>query len=153
MPTHLLSCITGGYKLVKDDFLPLEPGLSSFGSDAKAAAQSLKPLLEYARQKVPQNRHKDCPIEVKATAGLRILSEQVANEILREVSHTLRVSCLFLLAKNPWENGKMLPFLVGITVLTYSLLMMYKSFHVEFFTAQSRRRIGTNFCSETSEIN
>ena len=76
---------SGGYKLLNDNFLPLKPGLSSFGSDAESAAKSLKPLLDYASEKVPKARHKDCPIEVKATAGLRILSEQVANNILQEV--------------------------------------------------------------------
>ncbi|XP_063718046.1 ectonucleoside triphosphate diphosphohydrolase 6-like isoform X2 [Symsagittifera roscoffensis] len=74
-----------GYKLIKDDFYPLEPGLSSYGKDPKQAAQSLKPLLDFAHQKVPVDSHHHTVVKVKATAGLRILSEEVASNILKEV--------------------------------------------------------------------
>ena len=75
-----------GYKLIKDDFYPLEPGLSSYGKDPKQAAQSLKPLLDFAHQKVPVDSHHHTVVKVKATAGLRILSEEVASNILKEVT-------------------------------------------------------------------
>ncbi|XP_075252199.1 ectonucleoside triphosphate diphosphohydrolase 6-like isoform X4 [Convolutriloba macropyga] len=84
-----------GYKLLKDDFYPLEPGLSSYGKDPKKAAESLKPLLDFAYKKVPNESHEQTIVKVKATAGLRILSEEVANNILTEVEEYVKKNYKF----------------------------------------------------------
>ncbi len=89
---HVFSLQEGldGYKLLNDDFYPLEPGLSSYGKDPKQAAASLKPLLDFAREKIPNDKHGSTVVQVKATAGLRVLSEEVANNILQEVDSFVR---------------------------------------------------------------
>jgi len=89
-----------GYKLVKDDFYPLEPGLSSYGKEPKKAAESLKPLLDFAHEKIPAEKHQHTAVKVKATAGLRILSEEVANSILNEVESYVQKNYKFKVMPN-----------------------------------------------------
>ncbi|KAH8916275.1 nucleoside phosphatase GDA1/CD39 [Atractiella rhizophila] len=73
-------------KLDNEVFLSLNPGLSSSTfATARDAALSLVPLLEKAKESVPQDEWKCSPISVKATAGLRLLGEREADAILREV--------------------------------------------------------------------
>jgi Golgi nucleoside diphosphatase len=49
------------------------------------AAYSIKPLLDQALQIVPRQHHKFTKITLKATAGLRLISEEIANKILNYV--------------------------------------------------------------------
>jgi guanosine-diphosphatase len=64
-------------------------GLSSFKADAEGAAQSLDVLMDAAMQTVP-DEYKSCtPVAVKATAGLRLLGEEMSEKILDAVRHRL----------------------------------------------------------------
>jgi guanosine-diphosphatase len=79
-------------ELEGEDFMMNEKsigGLSSFGSDAKGAARSLDPLLEFARSKVPKKLQGCSPIAVKATAGLRMIGPEQADAILDMVRQHL----------------------------------------------------------------
>lgn len=49
-------------------------------------AESLRPLVIQALAFVPKSKQNSTPITLKATAGLRLLSEGVADNILNEVS-------------------------------------------------------------------
>ncbi|XP_014782443.1 ectonucleoside triphosphate diphosphohydrolase 5 [Octopus bimaculoides] len=71
--------------LIADIFNEIKPGLSAYASDPKKAAGSLLPLLNLAKSKVPEDLQSSCAIALKATAGLRLLGEQPANNILLEV--------------------------------------------------------------------
>lgn len=62
-----------------------EPGLDSFVGNASGVKESLEPLIRRAEKWVPQQRHKDTPIFVLATAGLRRLSEEAAMGVLDDV--------------------------------------------------------------------
>ncbi|KAL7750808.1 Guanosine-diphosphatase [Sorochytrium milnesiophthora] len=75
--------------LTDEVFLQTRPGLSSYSNDSVAAAQSLRVLLDTAKDKVPENARACTPIQVKATAGLRLVGEEKANSILAEVRSML----------------------------------------------------------------
>lgn len=62
-------------RLEYETFMMLQGGLSSFKRDAEGAAKSLDPLLKEANRVVPEKLQKCTPVEVKATAGLRILDK------------------------------------------------------------------------------
>jgi Golgi nucleoside diphosphatase len=49
------------------------------------AALSIKPLLDKALDVIPTNHHKVTRLTLKATAGLRLISEEIANQILENV--------------------------------------------------------------------
>ncbi|KAJ1893927.1 Guanosine-diphosphatase, partial [Kickxella alabastrina] len=55
-------------ELEDEIFKQLKPGLSSFGDNAKGAADSLDGLMEAAMKGVPEQLHGCTPIAVKATA-------------------------------------------------------------------------------------
>ena len=71
--------------LVDEVFEEVKPGLSHYHKDPPQAAKSLQPLLLSAVDRVPPALHKCTPIVVKATAGLRLLSEASVEGILRNV--------------------------------------------------------------------
>jgi hypothetical protein len=62
--------------------LKVEPGLSRFASDPAAAAASLRPLMEFARQHVPAPARARTPVRLMATAGLRLLPPDAAAAVL-----------------------------------------------------------------------
>lgn len=78
--------------LLYEDFYPLKPGLSAFKDDPVKAAESLKPLLERARAKVPASLRENTPVVLRATAGLRMVGEDAAEGILKEVRTLLKAS-------------------------------------------------------------
>ncbi len=82
-----------------ETFKAIQPGLSSFARDPTAAAASLDPLMEEALRVVPESLHKCSPVEVKATAGLRLLPGREGQAILDEVRQRLEVDWPFSLSK------------------------------------------------------
>jgi len=72
-------------ELESETFNHVEPGLSAYGEDPEAAAQSLDKLLDGALETVPRFLHTSTPIAVKATAGLRLLGEEKSDRILAAV--------------------------------------------------------------------
>ena len=64
-------------------------GLSSYGSDAEAAAKSLDVLMDVAIESVPDKLKACTPIAVKATAGLRKLGTELSDRILQAVRDRL----------------------------------------------------------------
>ena len=60
----------------------LKPGLSSYAETPTEGADSLKPLLDKALSVVPSELRATTPIEVRATAGLRMLPAKQADELL-----------------------------------------------------------------------
>ncbi|XP_047341381.1 probable apyrase 1 [Impatiens glandulifera] len=71
-------------------FKQLKPGLSNYEKDPKAAADSLKPLLEDAVNVIPRELHRSTPVRVGATAGLRQLQGDASDKILQAVRDFLR---------------------------------------------------------------
>jgi guanosine-diphosphatase len=71
-------------------FKMIRPGLSSYKNDPSAAARSLDELLDVAVKTVPKEFQGCAPVEVKATAGLRLLGHDTAQAILDAVRARLR---------------------------------------------------------------
>ncbi|KAI8386933.1 nucleoside phosphatase GDA1/CD39 [Blakeslea trispora] len=71
------------------------PGLSAYPDNPQAAAESLDVLLDNAVQIVPPSLQKKTPIQVKATAGLRLLGQEKSEAILRAVRHHIETKYPF----------------------------------------------------------
>ena len=71
--------------LLDSAFKAIEPGLSSFASEPEDAGKSLIPLLEEAKKFVPDGLLEETTVELRATAGLRMLDPTEVHRILEEV--------------------------------------------------------------------
>mmetsp|Transcript_26624 Transcript_26624/g.36754 ORF Transcript_26624/g.36754 Transcript_26624/m.36754 type:complete len:459 (+) Transcript_26624:153-1529(+) len=78
-----------GYILLDDTFEQLKPGLSSFAADPKKGAASLSPLIERALQTVPKEARSITTLELRATAGLRLLPDDQSENLLQAVRDIL----------------------------------------------------------------
>ncbi|XP_034727703.1 ectonucleoside triphosphate diphosphohydrolase 2-like isoform X2 [Etheostoma cragini] len=68
-------------------------GISSYAGDRGGAAESLKACLEQAVKVIPKSRHHQTPLQLGATAGMRLLNIVNATEtqrLLKEVENKLR---------------------------------------------------------------
>ncbi|XP_071541728.1 ectonucleoside triphosphate diphosphohydrolase 5-like isoform X6 [Panulirus ornatus] len=70
----------------------VKPGLSSYADDPVKGAESLVPLLELAKKRIPRQSWASTPLVLKATAGLRLLPSEKAEALLKEVKHVLESS-------------------------------------------------------------
>lgn len=71
----------------------VSPGLSSFAADPVRAGESLRPLMEFARERVGGSRGAAATeVRLMATAGLRLLEERVQEAILASCRDALRAS-------------------------------------------------------------
>ena len=75
-----------GLELLSDTFEQLKPGLSSFAETPEEGAASLRPLLDKALAAIPAAAHASTPVEVRATAGLRLLPGDKAEQLLSGAS-------------------------------------------------------------------
>ena len=85
----------GALDLESDTFEQLKPGLSHYAANPTESAASLKPLLDKALATVPAEQHKTTTVEVRATAGLRLLPDGQADGILKAVRSFLKDSYPF----------------------------------------------------------
>ncbi|RKO99962.1 hypothetical protein CXG81DRAFT_13824 [Caulochytrium protostelioides] len=89
----------GAHPMLEDEvFRQTKPGLSAYASDPDAAASSLDPLLHAALEAIPPALHACTPVEVKATAGLRLLGPEPSQRILDRVRERLQTTYPFRLA-------------------------------------------------------
>jgi len=81
----------GGVPKLKDElFVQLKPGLSSYATDPTEGANSLRPLLAHALEKIPAAHLPHTPVMIGATAGLRMLPGSQADDLLRGSRDLLR---------------------------------------------------------------
>ncbi|XP_057811985.1 apyrase-like [Salvia miltiorrhiza] len=71
-------------------YVAIKPGLSSYETDPKAGAESLRPLLDQAEAAVPQELRSTTPLRLGATAGLRLLPGTAAEDILNAVKEIFK---------------------------------------------------------------
>ncbi|XP_030391704.1 ectonucleoside triphosphate diphosphohydrolase 8-like isoform X2 [Gopherus evgoodei] len=69
------------------------PGISSYANDPPKAGVSLRSCLEDALKVIPDERQREVPVYLGATAGMRLLSmenKSAADQVLNEVAKTIR---------------------------------------------------------------
>uniref|UniRef100_A0A3Q0RKI5 nucleoside diphosphate phosphatase n=1 Tax=Amphilophus citrinellus TaxID=61819 RepID=A0A3Q0RKI5_AMPCI len=73
--------------LVNEMYHAVKPGLSSYKDDPEEGGNTIRQLLKIAKKTVPEDDWRRTPVVLKATAGLRLLPEDKARALLREVRH------------------------------------------------------------------
>lgn len=72
-------------KLDDEFFFEQMPGLSSYASEPQKGREQIAQLLDRAKHFIPQKHWSSTPLVLRATAGLRLLPEDQANELLNQV--------------------------------------------------------------------
>uniref|UniRef100_A0ACD5WZ08 Uncharacterized protein n=1 Tax=Avena sativa TaxID=4498 RepID=A0ACD5WZ08_AVESA len=79
--------------LARSAVMRVSPGLSSFADDTARAGESLRLLLEFAREKIGgEGGASATEVRLMATAGLRLLEDRVQEAILASCRDVLRAS-------------------------------------------------------------
>ncbi|KAJ7399536.1 Ectonucleoside triphosphate diphosphohydrolase 5 [Pitangus sulphuratus] len=73
-------------------FESVKPGLSAYADQPEKGAETVRKLLDMAIDAVPPHLWKKTPVVLKATAGLRLLSEEKAQALLSEVKEVFEES-------------------------------------------------------------
>ena len=58
------------------------PGLSSMGETPDNAFEYIRPLLMFASDNIPRDKHKETPLYILATAGMRLLEKEQQEAVL-----------------------------------------------------------------------
>jgi len=74
--------------------MKVKPGLSTFEKNPGAAGASLKPMLDFVLNEIPEDQWASSPILLKATAGLRMVPGTEREAILESVRDALAASPL-----------------------------------------------------------
>ncbi|GCB64337.1 ectonucleoside triphosphate diphosphohydrolase 5 [Scyliorhinus torazame] len=85
---HIYSFIQKGPEPPQVDneiFESVKPGLSAYVDDPEQGAETVRELLDVAKQTIPSTHWHTTPVVLKATGGLRLLPEQKAQALLLEV--------------------------------------------------------------------
>ncbi|XP_078090488.1 ectonucleoside triphosphate diphosphohydrolase 5 [Mustelus asterias] len=85
---HIYSFIQKGPEPPQVDseiFESVKPGLSAYVDDPEQGAETVRELLDVAKQTIPSTHWRTTPVVLKATGGLRLLPEQKAQALLLEV--------------------------------------------------------------------
>mmetsp|Transcript_24189 Transcript_24189/g.46860 ORF Transcript_24189/g.46860 Transcript_24189/m.46860 type:complete len:461 (+) Transcript_24189:124-1506(+) len=85
---HLYRWVWRGQALpdITDDYyLEVKPGLSSYAHNPQEAADSIKPLLDFSLNHIPEAVRETTWVKLTATAGLRLLTEEQQDGILAAV--------------------------------------------------------------------
>ncbi|XP_066350340.1 probable apyrase 6 [Miscanthus floridulus] len=80
--------------LTRSTVMRVSPGLSSFAADPARAGESLKPLIDFARDEIggAGGAAGEAEVRLMATAGLRLLEERAQEAILASCRDVLRAS-------------------------------------------------------------
>lgn len=65
--------------------MKIKPGISSQVNQPSQASSYIDPLLSFAAQQIPEHKHKETPLYVLATAGMRMLSTADQESILDDL--------------------------------------------------------------------
>lgn len=82
--------------LGKDVYHSITPGLSSCASHPANATDYMAPLLRFAAEHIPKEKHKSSPLYILATAGMRLLPKTDQDLILDNLRKNILKSFSFL---------------------------------------------------------
>uniref|UniRef100_A0A669CS56 nucleoside diphosphate phosphatase n=1 Tax=Oreochromis niloticus TaxID=8128 RepID=A0A669CS56_ORENI len=95
----------------------VKPGLSSYKDDPEEGGNTIRQLLRIAKKTVPEEDWRRTPVVLKATAGLRLLPEDKARALLKEVQEVFEESPFYVPGNSVTiMNGKNEGVLAWVTV-------------------------------------
>ncbi|KAK5865388.1 hypothetical protein PBY51_019664 [Eleginops maclovinus] len=86
----------------------IKPGISTLATTPTRASDYLYPLLSFAATHVPRNKHKETPLYILCTAGMRLLPDSQQAAILEDLVTDVPVDFDFLFSSSHAEviSGK-----------------------------------------------
>ncbi|XP_061686903.1 ectonucleoside triphosphate diphosphohydrolase 7-like [Syngnathoides biaculeatus] len=86
----------------------IKPGISTLAASPTRASDYLHPLLNFAAEHVPQNKHKETPLYILCTAGMRLLPDGQQAAILDDLVSDIPQDFDFLFSRSHAEviSGK-----------------------------------------------
>ncbi|XP_054460088.1 ectonucleoside triphosphate diphosphohydrolase 7-like isoform X1 [Anoplopoma fimbria] len=86
----------------------IKPGISTLANTPTQASDYLHPLLSFAAAHVPRNKHKETPLYILCTAGMRLLPESQQVDILEDLVTDVPLEFDFLFSSSHAEviSGK-----------------------------------------------
>ncbi|RMB90972.1 hypothetical protein DUI87_32570 [Hirundo rustica rustica] len=88
--------------------MKIKPGISEFAGSPDKVSDYIRPLLSFAAEHVPRPKHKETPLYILCTAGMRILPESQQKAILEDLLTDIPVHFDFLFSDSHAEviSGK-----------------------------------------------
>ncbi|XP_069756298.1 ectonucleoside triphosphate diphosphohydrolase 4-like isoform X2 [Narcine bancroftii] len=86
----------------------IKPGISTLAFSPDKAMDYLRPLLRFAADHIPMAKHKETPLYILCTAGMRLLPESQQETILQDLYNKVPVEFDFLFSESHAEviSGK-----------------------------------------------
>ncbi|TDH15645.1 hypothetical protein EPR50_G00011510 [Perca flavescens] len=86
----------------------IKPGISTLANTPTQASDYLHPLLSFAAAHVPKTKHKETPLYILCTAGMRLLPESQQADILEDLVADVPLEFDFLFSRSHAEviSGK-----------------------------------------------
>lgn len=94
-PTELLRITQLQNKLGKSVVMKIEPGIAMYAVKPYLISSYLRPLLDYAAEQIPPEKHSETPLYVLCTAGMRMLPKRLQNTILNQIVESMPKLCNF----------------------------------------------------------
>ncbi|XP_072258997.1 ectonucleoside triphosphate diphosphohydrolase 4 [Pyxicephalus adspersus] len=88
--------------------MKIKPGISELATTPEKASDYISPLINFAASHIPREKHKETPLYILCTAGLRILTESQQEAILEDLRTDIPVHYDFLFSDSHAEviSGK-----------------------------------------------
>lgn len=80
----------------------ITPGLSTYANEPARARDAMAELLEYVRSQIPRSRWNRTPVFLLATAGLRMIPQAQAEQVLAACADELAASGLMF--RSQWAS-------------------------------------------------
>ncbi|XP_058471715.1 ectonucleoside triphosphate diphosphohydrolase 5-like [Solea solea] len=74
----------------------VKPGLSAYKDNLEEGGNTIRQLLKIAKKTIPEEEWSRTPVVLKATAGLRLLPEEKARALLKEVQEVFEESPFYV---------------------------------------------------------
>lgn len=88
--------------------MKIKPGISEFATSPEKVSDYISPLLNFAAEHVPRAKHKETPLYILCTAGMRVLPKSQQKAILEDLLTDIPVHFDFLFSDSHAEviSGK-----------------------------------------------